>query len=78
MGCTGFKRCNKLKTQCIFTQGDDDAIKFTSDLGEMTIMRMQLHPLNDATMQPASKQGDGSPPWMECDDIDVTPSKITL
>ena len=44
-------------------------------LGEM---RMQLHPLNDATMQPASKQGDGSPPLMECDDIDVTPSKITL
>ena len=47
-------------------------------LGEMTIMRMQLHPLNDATMQPAYKQGDGSPPWMECDDIDVTPLKITL
>ena len=47
-------------------------------LGEMTTMIMQLHPLNDATMQPASKQGDGSPPLMECDDIDVTPLMITI
>ena len=39
MGCMGSKHSNKLKTQCIFTQGDNDAI---IHLGEMAIMRMQL------------------------------------